>query len=81
MKIQIGRLQETILEIVEVKKNTIHIKFRLRIAIGPVQSASTTQLDIRQLTDCLLQKFLLFLIISTSCFTTTLDRIKKRSST
>lgn len=36
VKIQIGRLQETILEVVEVEEYTVYIEFWLRIAVLPI---------------------------------------------
>ena len=80
MEIQICRFQETILEIVEIEEHTVHIKLRLRIAVGPIQPTCTTQLDVRQLTDRLLQEFFLLLIVSTASLSSALDGIKERSS-
>ena len=72
MEIQICRFQETILEIVEIEEHTVHIKLRLRIAVGPIQPTCTTQLDVWQLTDCLLQEFFLLLIVSTASLSSAL---------
>lgn len=36
VKIQIGRFQKTILEVVEVEEHTVYIEFWLRIAVLPI---------------------------------------------
>lgn len=80
VKIQIGRLQETILEVVEVEEYTVYIKFWLRIAVLPIQSSCTANLDIRKFTNGFLKEFLLFLIVTSARISSALDGIEKRST-
>ena len=76
VKIQIGRLQETILEVVEVEEYTVYIEFWLRIAVLPIQSSCTANLDIRKFTNGFLKEFLLFLIVTSARISSALDGIE-----
>ena len=46
---------KTIIEIIEVKKHTVLVKLCLWIAIREIQLTGTSDLYIRQFTDCTLQ--------------------------
>ena len=81
MEVQFGGFQEAILEIVQVKEDRIRIECRLGIAIGEVQFASATYLNIRQLTDGALQELLLLQSVSAASLTTATDSIKQRHGT
>ena len=58
MEIKFGSFQETILEIIEVKKHAVLVKLCLWIAIREIQFTGTSDLYIRQFTDGTLQQFL-----------------------
>ena len=78
MKVDLCGLQETIFEIIQVEEHTINIELRLRITVGKVEFAGSSDLHIRQFTDCTLQQFLFLKGITSSSLTTTTDGIKKR---
>ena len=78
MKIEVGRLQEAILEIVEVEEHTVLIKGRLRVTVLPVKSTGSTHLDIGQLTYRTLEQFLFPLVITSSSLSSTAESIIKR---
>ena len=78
MEVDLCGFQETILKIIKVEKDTIYIKFGLRITIGEVESNSTTELHIRQLANGTFQQFLLFQRVSATGLSTTANGIEKR---
>ena len=79
MEVEFSSLQKAILEIVQVEEHTVHIEFRLRIAVGEVQSSCPMNLDIRQFTDGTLQQFLFLQRITASSLTSASDSIKEGS--
>ena len=78
VEIDVGGLEETILEIVEVEEHTVGIKLRLGIALCEIQSTSTANLHIGQLAYGADEQFFLLHIISPSCLATALERIEER---
>ena len=81
MEVELRRFQETVFEVVQVKQHAIHIKLRLRITVGEVESTGTTDLDVRQLTDGLAQQVLLLQRISATGLTATAHGIEQRYRT
>ena len=79
MEIQVGRLQETILEIVEVEQHAILPESRLRIAVLPVQSDGSPHLYVGQLADGHAQQFTLALVISASGLSPTPQFVEERN--
>ena len=49
VEVEVGGLEEAILEVVEVEEHAVLVEFGLRIAVLPVESARSTYLDVRQL--------------------------------
>ena len=80
MEIQLRRLQETVLEIVEVEEHAVRVKLRLRIAVTPIQPAGASYLQVGQFTDNPRQECLLSLVVSASRLTSSLDSVKKRQT-
>ena len=78
VEVDIGGLEETILEVVEVEEHTVGIKLRLGIALCEIQPTSTAYLHIWQLAYCFDEQFFLLYIISPSCLATALERIEER---
>ena len=78
MEIDIDRLQEAILEVVEVKKHGVGIKLRLRIAVAPVQSSRSANLEVGELAYGLHEQLFLLLGISASCLATSTKGIEER---
>src|SRR5574344_100375 len=72
-------LQKTIFEIVKVEQHAVLIKIRLRVAVGEIQLARTSYLDIRQLADSLKQEVLLLFVISSARGTPFGKGIEKRN--
>ena len=78
MEVELGSLQETVFEVVEVEQDGIGVELRLRIAIGEVQFVSTIQLDVRQFADGTTQQVNLLHIVTTTSLTTTTNGIEQR---
>ena len=64
MEVETRRLQEAILEVVEVEEHAVLVELGLRIAVLPVESARSTNLYVRQLAYCGFQQLLLVLVVS-----------------
>ena len=78
MEVEVGGLQETVLEIVEIEQHTVDIKLRLGMALAEVEPTGTTNLDMGQLTDGALQQFLLLHIIPATGRTAARQGIEER---
>ena len=78
MEIESGSFQEAIFEIIKVEQHTFLIKLGLRIAVIPIKTTGTPYLEIRQSTDCSYEQLLFILIVTSSCFTSSLNGIKQR---
>ena len=78
MEIKVGGFQETVLEVIQVEKYAVDIKLGLRIAVVPIHSTCSSELNVGQLANGSLQKFLFLLVVSSASFTSTLDGIKER---
>ena len=81
MEIKFGSLQKTIFEIIEIEEYTLDIELGLRIAMGEIETAGTTELHIGQLTDGTLEQFLFLDRITASSLTTATDGIEERQGT
>ena len=78
VEVELGSLQETVFEVVEVEQDGIGVELRLRIAIDEVQFVGTIQLDVRQFADGTTQQVNLLHIVTTTCLTTTTNGIEQR---
>ena len=78
MEIKVGGFQKTVLEVIQVEKYAVDIKLGLRIAVVPIHSTCSSELNVGQLANGSLQKFLFLLVVSSASFTSTLDGIKER---
>ena len=77
MEVNLGGLQETVLEVVQIEEHAVLIELCLRIAVGEVEVSGTTDLDIRQFPDRTLQQFLLLQRVTASRLTTTTNGIEE----
>ena len=78
VEIKLGRLQETILKIIQVEEHAVLVELRLGITICPVKPARTADLYIRQLADGIDQQLLLTLIVPATGLAAAADCAKQR---
>ena len=78
MEVNLSRLQETILEVVQVEEHRIRIESRLWIAVREVELTGSTQLHIGQFADSTFQQFLFLQRITASCLASPSDGVKQR---
>ena len=79
MEVELGGLEEAILEVVQVEEHGVLVEGGLRIAVREVELAGSTQLDIGQLADRAFQEFLLGQRISASGFASTANGVEERN--
>ena len=77
MKVDIGSLEEAVLEVVQVKAYALLVKLRLRVADREVQPSRTAYLYVRQLPNSLDEQFLLFHVVTPASIATALQSVKE----
>ena len=81
MEVELGRLEEAILEVIEVEEHAVLIKLGLRITVLPVQSACAAYLNVRQLAYGAHKQLFLTLIVSASGIASTGNGVEERRRT
>ena len=79
VEVETRRLQEAILEVVEVEEHAVLVELGLRIAVLPVESARSAYLYVRQLTYGGFQQLLLVLVVSAASLASAAYGVEERS--
>ena len=67
VEIEFRSFQKAILKVIKVEKHAVFVKFRLRIAVRPVESVGAAYLNVRQFSYGIDEQLLLMLVISATC--------------
>ena len=78
VEIKFGRLEETVLKIIQVEQHGVLVKLGLRITIGPVQSARATYLYVRKLANSIDKQLLLTLVVASAGLASAAYRTEQR---
>ena len=77
VEVDLGGFQEKVFEVVQVEEYAVDIELGLRIAVGVVESAGTSYLDVRQLADGTAQQLLLLEGVAPTSLASATDGIEE----